>query len=77
MAGLPSLLTIPYDMINFKEPLSWGYKLLLSQGAEDRLARNLIMKSNHLNEWLLGKGKEKTNCPKTQESKAAGKNKRK
>ena len=68
-------LEIHYDTNNFKGIPAWEYEFLLSRGAKDRLA--MISESNHLNEWTLGKGKQKTNCLKKQESKAAVENNRK
>ena len=70
---LPPLLEIHYDANNFKGIPAWGYEFLLSRGAKDCLA--MISESNHLNEWTLGKGKQKTNCIRTQESKTAVENK--
>ena len=72
-AELRLLLEIHYDTNNFKGIPAWGYEFLLSRGAKDCLA--MISESNHLNEWTLGKGKQKTNCIKKQESKAAVENK--
>ena len=72
-AELCPQLEIHYDKNNFKGIPAWGYEYLLSRGAKDGLA--MISESNHLNEWTLGKGKQKTNCIKKQESKAAVENK--
>ena len=74
-AELRPLIEIHYDTNNLKEMTAWEYEFLLSRGAKDCLA--MISVSNHLNEWTLGKGKQKTNCLKKQESKAAVENKRK
>ena len=72
-AELCPQLEIHYDTNNFKGIPAWGYEFPLSRGAKDCLA--MISESNHLNEWTLGKGKQKTNCIKKQESKAAVENK--
>ena len=66
-AELRPLLEIHCDTNNFKRIPAWGYEFLLSRGAKDCLA--MISESNHLNEWALEKGKQKTNCLKKQESK--------
>ena len=73
-AELCPQLEIHYDTNNFKGIPAWGYEFPLSRGAKDCLA--MISESNHLiNEWTLGKGKQKTNCIKKQESKAVVENK--
>ena len=61
-AELCPQLEIHYDTNNFKGIPAWGYEFPLSRGAKDCLA--MISESNHLNEWTLGKGKQKTNCIK-------------
>ena len=60
-AELRPLIEVHYDTNNFKGIPAWGYEFLLSQGAKDCLA--MISESNHLNEWTLGKGKQKSNSP--------------
>ena len=73
-AELCPQLEIHYDTNNFNIIPAWGYEFLLSRGAKDCLA--MMSESNHLNDSTLGKEKQKTNCLKNQESKAAVENKR-
>ena len=49
--------------------LTWGYRFFLILGAKNCLTMNL--KSNYLNKWTLGKGKQKTNR-RPKKFKAAG-----